>query len=56
MHVIEVRIVVDPQHVDLTSEYGLTEKAFIALSHAVGNAGLGNIVDSRRVSMMTVPK
>lgn len=49
MVVIDVKIVVPEVHVDATSEYGLNEKAYIALSHALGNAGIGEVLDCRRV-------
>ena len=50
MTVIDLRIVVPEAHIDPTSEYGLNEKAYIALSHALGDAGIGEVLDCKRLA------
>lgn len=54
MIVIDLKIVVPEVHTDPTSEYGLNEKAYISLSNILGDAGIGEILDCKRVSAAPV--
>lgn len=50
MTVVNLQIVVPEEHIEPASEYGLNEKAYISLIHALGDSGLGSVLDCRVVS------
>lgn len=50
MTVIDLRIVVPESSIDPTSDYGLNEKAYIAIANALGTEGIGEILDCRPIA------
>lgn len=50
MIIIDLKIVVPEVHADLTSDFGLSEKAYISLSNILGDAGIGEILDCKRIA------